>query len=176
MRTLIAACLCAVLSACGQASRGEAEASVPATLTGEFRAASETARNMTGNLSLERAGLIFDKGVVLYTRTLAPRSAGARISRDGDSYAALLVSSADVPIELRRVTEQTLTGGAEGLCGDEQPSYVAIANEHRSAHLVVIVFTGSEPPGPQATESRLCGTFKYAAPQGARTREGVVLR
>jgi hypothetical protein len=176
MRILLAAILSAALAACGQAPEGEAQASVPDVLTGEYRAASDTARDLTGNLSLERGGLIFDKGIVLYTRALAPRPALERIARDGDSYAAVLVSSGEVPIELRRVTEQTLTGGAAGLCGQEQPTYIAIANEERSAYLILLVFSGQEPPGPQATQSSLCARFKYAAPDGARTREGVVLR
>jgi hypothetical protein len=175
MRTLIAAALCAALAACDQGAQGEAEASVPDTIVGEFRAASETAREVTGNLSIERAGLIFDRGVVLYTRSLQPRSAAERIARDGDSYAAVLVSSGDLPIELRRITEQTLTGGAPGLCGNDRPTYVAIANEERSNYLIVLVFSGAEPPGPDAIESQLCARFKYAAPDGARTREGVVL-
>jgi len=176
MRLLLTTALCATLAGCGQARQGEAEASVPASIIGEFRAASQTARDVTGNVSIERAGLAFDRGVVLYTRTLNPRSASERIARDGDNYAAVLVSSADEPIELRRVTEQTLTQGAEGLCGAERPTYVAIANEERSAYLTLLVFAGAEPPGPTATDSRLCARFKYAAPDGARTREGVVLR
>ena len=175
MRTILAVLLCAALGACGQAARVDAEASVPTTITGEFRAASDTARQVTGNLSIERAGLLFDNGVVLYTRTLDPRRARERIARDGDSYAAVLVSSADTVIELRRVIEQTLTGGAVSLCGEDEPGYVAIANESRSAYVMVLVFAGDEPPGPEATQSRLCGSFKYAAPDGARTREGVVL-
>lgn len=175
MRTLVAAALCAALAACDDGAQGAAEASVPVGVIGEFRAASETARQGTGNLSLERGGLIFDRGVVLYTRSLNPRAAHERIARDGDSYAAVLVSSGELPIELRRVTEQTLTGGATGLCGDARPTYVAIANEERSSYLIVLVFSGDEPPGPDATESQLCARFKYAAPDGARTREGVVL-
>jgi hypothetical protein len=175
MRILIAAALCAALAACDQGAQGEAEASVPDTIVGEFRAASETAREATGNVSIERGGLIFDRGVVLYTRALNPRAAHERIARDGDSYAAVLVSSGELPIELRRITEQTLTGGAQGLCGDDRPTYVAIANEERSSYLIVLVFSGDEPPGPDATESQLCARFKYAAPDGARTREGVVL-
>ena len=175
MRILTAAVLCAALAACDQGAQGEAEASVPDMIVGEFRASSDTAREATGNLSIERAGLIFDRGVVLYTRTLNPRAAHERIARDGDSYAAVLVSSGELPIELRHVTEQTLTGGAEGLCGPDRPTYVAIANEERSSYLIVLVFSGEEPPGPNATASQLCARFKYAAPDGARTREGVVL-
>jgi hypothetical protein len=162
MRILLAALCCAAVASCGQVSQGEAQASVPEVLTGQYRAASDTARAITGNVSLERGGLIFDRGVVLYTRALLPRTAHERVARDGDSYAAILVSSGDQAIDLRRVTEQTLTGNAESLCGDDEPGYVAIA--------------GDEAPGPQATQSRLCAAFRYAAPDGARTREGVVLR
>jgi hypothetical protein len=175
MRILLAAALCALSAACTRASEGEAAASVPAALTGEFRAASDSARNLTGNLSLERGGLIFDKGVVLYTRALMARQASERIARDGDSYAAILVSPADLAIDLRRVTEQTLTGAAASLCGEDAPAYVAIASEEHATSIRVLVFAGAEPPGPIATRSRLCGAFAYETPDGARTRQGVVL-
>lgn len=175
MRFLIVAALCATQAACGQAAQGEAQASVPDVLTGEYRAASDTARDRTGNLSLERGGLIFDKGVVLYTRALLPRAASERIARDGDSYAAVLVSGGDLTIDLRRVTEQTLTSGAASLCGDDEPGYVAIAPEDRATSITVLVFAGEEAPGPNATDSRVCAAFRYAAPDGARTRQGVVL-
>jgi hypothetical protein len=175
MRLLIVAALCAAQAACGQVSQGEAQASVPDVLTGEYRAASDTAREITGNLSLERGGLIFDKGVILYTRALLPRVATERIARDGDSYAAVLVSAGDLTIDLRRVTEQTLSSGARSLCGEDEPGYVAIAPEERGTSITVLVFAGEEPPGPNATQSRLCAAFRYAAPDGARTRQGVVL-
>lgn len=148
---------------------------MPDVLTGQYRAASETAREVTGNLSLERGGLIFDRGVVLYTRALMPRQAFERVSRDGDSYAAILVSPGDLVIDLRRVTEQTVADGARSLCGDDEPSYVAIAAEESATSVTVLVFAGDEPPGPTATESRYCGAYAYAAPDGVRTREGVVL-
>jgi hypothetical protein len=175
MRVFLAALLCAALASCDPPAQDQAEASVPDVLTGEYRAASDTARTLTGNLSLERGGLIFGKGVVLYTRALLPRSASERVARDGDSYAAILVSPADLTIELRRVTEQTLSAGAEGLCGEDEPEYVAIAPDERATALTVLVFTGDQAPGPTASRSRLCGAFRYAAPNGARTREGVVL-
>lgn len=176
MRILLAAILCAATAACGRPSEGEASAAVPDVLTGRYRAASDSARTLTGNLSLERGGLIFDKGVVLYTRPLMPRQASERVSRDGDSYAAILVSPADIPIEFRRVTEQTLANGAQGLCGDDEPGYVAIARQERATGVTLLVFAGDEPPGPTAASARLCGAFAYAVPEGARTRIGVVLR
>lgn len=176
MRIILAVVLCAVLAGCGPSSGSEASASAPEVLTGQYRAQSETARALTGNLSLERGGLIFDKGIVLYTRSLLPRQASERISRDGDSYAAILVSPADVTLEFRRVTEQTLSGGAVSLCGEEEPGYVAIARQDRATGVTILVFAGDEPPGPDAASTRLCGAFAYAAPEGARTRIGVVLR
>jgi hypothetical protein len=175
MRTLLAAIFCAALAACGQQSNGDANVAAPAALTGEFRAVSDAARTMTGDLSVERAGLIFDRGVVLYTRTLERGRAGDSIARDGESYAALLVGAVETPIELRRVVEQSLTGGAQSLCGAERPDYVALAADEQAGAVTVFVFAGGEPPGPVATDSRLCGRFKYAGPAGVRTRQGVVL-
>jgi hypothetical protein len=39
----------------------------------------------------------------------------------------------------------------------------------------MLVFSGDEPPGPEATHSWVCASFRYEAPEGARTREGIVL-
>lgn len=156
MRTLLLAVLCAALAACGQAPAGEASAAPPTGLTGEFSAASDAARTVTGDLSVERAGLIFDRGVVLYTRTLEPRRGGA-----------------EAEVELRRVVEQSLTGGAQSLCGAERPSFVALAAEAHASAVTLSVFAGDEPPG--AMSSRLCGRFRYAASAGGRPRQGVVL-
>jgi hypothetical protein len=63
-----------------------------------------------------------------------------------------------------------------GLCGGERPQYVALAYEARATSVKLLVFAGDEPPGPEATRSRICASFAYAAPSGARTRQGVVLR
>lgn len=177
MRRLAALVFAAALAACsGEASapQGEAQAAEPVALTGEYRASSDTARVVTGDISIERGGLIFDKGVVLYTRALNPRRGYDRIARDGDSYAAVAVGAADLNVELRRVTEQRISEG-QGLCGDDTPGYVALAYEARATQVTLLVFAGDEPPGPDATQSRLCATYAYVAPSGARTRQGVVL-
>jgi len=176
MRIAVMAILLALAASCAPAPAGEAAASETSSLEGVYRAASESARTATGTLSIERGGLMFDKGVILYTRTLEPRRAYDRVARDGDSYAAIVVGAGDALVELRRVTEQTLSQGASSLCGAEEPGYAALVYEQRATAVTVLVFTGEEPPGPEATESRLCGTFAYHAPDGARTSEGVVLR
>ena len=73
------------------------------------------------------------------------------------------------------MTEQVVPEGAVGLCGAEQPQYVALAHDERATTVTLLVFAGDEPPGPDALGSRVCARFGYAAPDGARTREGVVL-
>ncbi len=65
--------------------------------------------------------------------------------------------------------------GVVGLCGATRPHYIALAYAPRATSVTMIVFSGDEPPGPDATQSRICATFAYVAPDGARTREGVVL-
>ena len=45
----------------------------------------------------------------------------------------------------------------------------------KAQNVSLLVFSGDEPPGPEALHSRVCARFGYAAPDGARTREGVVL-
>lgn len=166
--------LVAALTACGEARNadGQAEAAVPAPVLGQFKAASETARAITGDVGVERAGLIFSSGAALYTRTLEPRRGVDLTTRNGDSYAALAVGASDLHVELRRVIDVT---EADALCGDDAPSYVALVYEDRPSSFTLLVFAGDDPPGPQATQSRLCASYAYTAPHGARTREGVVL-
>jgi hypothetical protein len=177
MRALIAAAMFA-LAACGETPTpaAEAEASEPAALIGRYLAASDTARSITSGVDIQRGGLVFDSGQVLYTRLLEPRRGGDLISRGGDSYAAAALGPGDLVIELRRVTEQTVPGGRVGLCGAARPQYVALAYEERPTSVTLLVFSGEEPPSPDATRSRLCASFVYDAPDGARTRQGVVLR
>jgi len=174
MRPLLLSLALGLLAACGDAGGNDA-VSGPPTLIGSYVAASSTAREATGAVSVERGGLIFEKGVVLYTRTLNPRSGMERIARDGDSYAAIAVAPADLTIELRRVTEQVLSGGGRGLCGEAEPGYVALAYGERATTVTLLVFAGNEPPGPTATQSQLCATLAYTLPGGARTSQGVVL-
>ncbi|MGE0741378.1 MAG: hypothetical protein AB7O98_08555 [Hyphomonadaceae bacterium] len=148
----------------------------PTALMGAYHASSDLARDVTGNVAIERGGLMFDSGAVLYTRVLEPRRGGDRVAQGGESYATLARGGPDLIVELRRVTEQSLRRGAPGLCGEEAPSYVALAYVERATDITLLVFTGAQPPGPQAIDSRLCATLAYAAPDGARTRQGIVLQ
>jgi hypothetical protein len=170
--------LSAALAACGEAPAPPASAhsEEPAAIMGRYLAASNTAHTITGGVDIERGGLAFESGVILYTRVLNPRRGGDLIARNGDSYAAAALGPGDLIIELRRITEQTVPEGGVGLCGGERPQYLALAYEERATSITLLVFAGDEPPGPEATQSRLCASFAFVAPDGARTRQGVVLR
>lgn len=169
--------LIVMVAACDGPRAGHLASSPPDVLMGQYKAASDSARQVTGDVSIERGGLVFAKGVVLYTRTLDPRRGGDLIARDGDSYAAAALGPSDLTVELRRVVEQTVEHGARGLCGEERLQYVALAYDpDRAAEVTLLAFAGEEPPGPSATQSRVCAAFAFAAPEGARTRQGVVLR
>lgn len=177
MRFIIAAGLSAALAACGEmpAPPAEAGSTEPPALMGRYLAASNTARAITGDVDIEHGGLAFASGVIVYTRVLSPRRGGDLVSRHGDSFAAAVLGPADLVIELRRVTEQTVPDGRVGLCGAERPQYVALAYEPRATSVTLLVFAGEEPPGPEATRSHVCASFAFVAPDGARTRQGVVL-
>jgi hypothetical protein len=176
MRVLLVLVLLTALAACGaRASRGEAEAAEPAALTGRFNAASDTARSLTGGVAIAREGMSFDRGAMLATRDIGLRHGWELIARDGDTFAAAAVGPGDLAVELRRVSSSQALRGAPTLCGARAPSYVAIAYAPQRSDVTLLVFAGDEQPGPEATRSIFCGAFGYAAPTGARTREGVVL-
>lgn len=182
MRFTLAALLMAALAACGEtasstsaATPGPEHEGRPSALAGDYKPMSNTARAITGAIVIQRGGISFANGVILYTRTLNPRRGGDLIAKNGDSYAAAVVGPGSLQVELRRVTEQVVPDGVIGLCGAERPQYVALAYDDRETTVTMLVFAGEEPPGPQAMDSRVCARFGYAAPDGARTREGVVL-
>lgn len=163
-----------MLGACSETPAPAVEVDAPA-LSGDYKPSSNTARAITGAMVIQRGGVAFANGVILYTRTLNPRSGGDLIAKNGDSYAAAVVGPGSLSVELRRVTEQVVPSGAVGLCGAEAPQYIALTYDERATMVTMLVFSGEEPPGPEAEGSRVCARFGYEAPDGARTREGVVL-
>ncbi|MBL8536345.1 MAG: hypothetical protein JNM59_02955 [Hyphomonadaceae bacterium] len=90
MRLAAALVLLSLFAACGQSAleRAPAPPSAPPGPVGDFKAQSSTARGITGDVSIETAGLRFANGVILYTRTLNPRSGGDLIAKSGATYAA----------------------------------------------------------------------------------------
>ncbi len=181
MRLALVSALLLALAACTQAVAPDsdvaatAEAERHAVLSGDYKPSSNTARAITGAMVVQRAGISFANGVVLYTRVLNPRRGGDLIAKNGDSFAAAVLGPGTLNVELRRVTEQVVPDGVVGLCGAERPQYIALTFDERATTVSMLVFAGDEPPGPDALDSRVCARFGYAAPDGVRTREGVAL-
>ena len=173
MRALALSLLLLVAACGGATDSGQAHAA-ERSLSGQYRPISTIARAATGELSIQRGGLIFENGVVLYTRTLEPRVATERTSRDGMTYLALVSGSAENSVELRRITEAVTAQDSEPICAGDRPSYAALVFDRRGEHLTLLVFTGDEPPGPDATQTTLCATLRYASFNLAP--HGVVLR
>jgi hypothetical protein len=174
-RVLIGLALLA--SACGEMrSRAPDHAATPAPDALAFTAASETARSFTGDLIVERGALSFSKGARLTTHTVAARGSNELIARGGESFATVALSSGGLQVETRAITAQRLLQGAPSLCpGDWPPSYAALVYGRRDARVTLILFQGVDEPGPDARDSRVCATYAYNAPAGARTGQGVVL-
>jgi hypothetical protein len=161
-----------MLGACGEAPASRTDAVRPLV----FNATSETARNFTGDVTLDGARLAFAKGATLATRPLARREPGEPIAEGGPSFATAALGPPDVIVEVRSVTGQSLGQGAPSLCpAGGAPTYVALVYSQRSTRVTLMVFNGSEPPGQSATKSWLCATYAYMAPDGVRTRQGVLL-
>ncbi|HRO02742.1 MAG TPA: hypothetical protein PLS69_03980, partial [Terricaulis sp.] len=147
-----------------------AEAPEPASLAGRYKPASETALN-AGAIDVQRAGLSFANGAALFTRTLEPRRAVDLTARDGQSYAALIAGAGDLEVELRRVIDST---APDRICA-ERPTYAALIYGERATGFTLLVFSGAEAPGPNASDTALCASYRYSALHGARTQVGVVL-
>jgi len=163
--------LVAALTACGEArNQGDALAAEPARLAGRFKPISASAYS-AGEVGVERAGLAFASGAALFTRTLEPRRALDLTARGGQSYAALIAGAGDLNVELRRVIDAT---SPDLLCA-ERPTYVALIYGERAMSLTMLVFSGAEAPGPSASDTALCASYRYSALHGARTQVGVVL-
>lgn len=178
MRYAAVSLLFLALGACSQAA-SEPDIVPPeparAVLSGDYKAASNTARTITGAMAVQRGGISFASGVVLYTRVLSPRRGADLMAKNGDTYAGAVVGPASLNVELRRVTEQVTPDGVVGLCGAEAPQYIALTYDDRATVVTVLVFSGPEPPSADALHSRVCARFGYTAPDGARTSQGVVL-
>ncbi|MFT3726610.1 MAG: hypothetical protein QM759_02145 [Terricaulis sp.] len=170
--------LALLLSACGDVRSVSTHQSVAASAEHAlaFKAASETARTFTGDLAIEPDALRFAKGAALATRTLSSRAADQLAARGGDSFATIAVSSGDLQVEVRAIVSQRLSQGAPSLCqNDWMPSYAALVYGQHDMRVTVILFSGVDEPGPNATHTRVCATYAYTAPDGARTRQGVLL-
>jgi hypothetical protein len=168
--------LALALAACGEMRAPAPREQAAASRALVFNATSETARSFTGDVTVEGPRLRFAKGATLVTRPLARREAAEPIAQGGPSFAAAALGPPDIVVEVRGVTAQSLAQGAPSLCpSGGSPTYVALIYGQRSTRVTLMVFNGAEAPGQSASKSWLCATYVYTAPDGVRTRQGVLL-
>lgn len=168
--------LALTVAACGEMRPQAAREQHGASRALMFNAASETARSFTGDMTMDGLTLRFGKGAVLVTQPMPRREPVEPIVRGGPSFAAAALGPPDSVVEVRRIVAESLAQGAPSLCGNgETPSYVALVYGQRSTRVTLMLFSGADAPGSDASKSWLCATYAYTAPDGVRTRQGVLL-
>lgn len=147
----------------------------PAVARSEWRAASDTARAVTGNLrvSLEsvRGGPVifaFATGVTVRAQPIAVVAADNRSGVGGQSYAAVLAGDPRVDANLYRVESETVSASAShgGLCGAERTRHLAVSEfVDNSGRWVfkIAAFRGDRAPGASGQDPGLCNAFAYQA-------------
>lgn len=170
MRLMLLVACAGLLLGCGEV-RSEGS-----SLSGRFVAASDSAHALTGNVVIVGGVINFATGEAVRTNFLARRRGGDLMAATGASFAGAALAASDAPVELLRVAGQEGAADAPSVCGGDAMAYVALVRDSRTAGVTLLAFAGEEPPGPRAKQSRLCGAYRYVAPDGARTRQGVLLQ
>jgi hypothetical protein len=145
----------------------------PAVARQQWRAGSDSARTVTGNLRvslLERRGgavvYAFATGVTVRAQPYAQVDSDSRSGVGGQSYAAVLGGDPRVSAYLYRVQDENVTSSAQGgLCGQERTRYLAVSEfVDGSGRWVfkVAAFKGDGQPAP-GENPEVCNSFAYTA-------------
>lgn len=144
----------------------------PAVARSQWRAASDTARRVSGNLrvSLEgrRGGPVifaFANGITVRAQPYNLVAADSRSGVGGQSFAAVLGGDPRVNAYLYRVLEETVTRSAgQGLCGEARTRYLAVSEfVDGSGRWVfkIAAFSGSE--ALPVVDPGLCNAYAFTA-------------
>ena len=147
----------------------------PGVARSQWRAVSDQARSVTGNLrvSLEgrRGGPVvfaFANGVTVRAQPYNVVPADSRSGSGGQSFAAVLAGDPRVDAYLYRVLAENLTPGREaqgGLCGQATTRHMAVSEfVDASGRWVfkIAAFSGEAQP-PSSADPELCAAFAYTA-------------
>jgi hypothetical protein len=146
----------------------------PAVARTQWRAASDSARRVSGNLrvSIEstRGGPVifaFASGVTVRAQPYNMVPADSRSGVGGQSFAAVLGGDPRVNAYLYRGLDETVTNSAPqgGLCGEERTRYMAVSEfVDGSGRWVfkIAAFRGGEAP-PSGEDPQLCNSYAYIA-------------
>jgi len=144
----------------------------PAVARSQWRAASDLARSVSGNLRVSLVGprggpvvFAFANGVTIQAQPYAMVPANSRSGVGGQSYAAVLGGDPRVNVWLYRVQGENVTASAAqgGLCGEERTRYLAVSEFVDSSGrwvFKIAAFRGEGQPGQDPT---LCNAYAYTA-------------
>lgn len=146
----------------------------PAVARTQWRAASDTARRVSGNLrvSIEstRGGPVifaFANGVTVRAQPYNMVPADSRSGVGGQSFAAVMGGDPRVNAFLYRVLDENVTNSAAqgGLCGEETTRYMAVSEfVDGSGRWVfkIAAFRGADAP-PSREDPQVCNSYAYIA-------------
>lgn len=145
----------------------------PAVARTQWRAVSDTARTVSGNLrvSIEstRGGPVifaFANGITVRAQPYNMVPADSRSGVGGQSFAAVLGGDPRVNVYLYRVLDENVTRSASqgGLCGEERARYMAVSEFVDGTGrwvFKVAAFRGTE--APPTNDPGLCNSYAYIA-------------
>jgi hypothetical protein len=146
----------------------------PAVARSQWRAASDTARTISGNLRVSLLGarggpvvFAFATGVTIQAQPYAEVAADSRSGVGGQSFAAVLAGDPRVNTYLYRVQHENVTNSAArgGLCGEAPTRFLAVSEFVDSSGrwvFKIAAFRGDvQPPSNQGPQ--LCNAYAYTA-------------
>lgn len=147
----------------------------PAVARSQWRAVSEEARTVTGNLRVSLEGnrgdpvvFAFANGITIRAQAYNVVQADSRSGVDGASFAAVLAGDPRVQAYLYRVLDENLIPGrraAGGLCGTSPTRHLAVSEFVDGTGrwvFKIAAFRGEAQP-PSNVDPELCGAFAYTA-------------
>jgi len=146
----------------------------PAVARQQWRAGSDTARRVTGNLRVSLEGVrgdpvifAFATGVTVRAQPYSEVNADSRSGVGGQSFAAVLAGDPRVRAYLYRVLQEDVANSAPagGLCGEARTRYMAVSEFVDSSGrwvFKIAAFRGDDPP-PSGHDPMLCNAYAYTA-------------
>lgn len=145
----------------------------PAVARSQWRASSEQARTVTGNLRVSLDGrrggpvvFAFANGITVRAQSYNVVPADQRSGSGGQSFAAILNGDPRVQAHLYRVqSENLIPGRSAGLCGERPTRHLAVSEFVDSSGrwvFKIAAFAGEAQP-PTSADPELCAAFAYTA-------------
>lgn len=144
----------------------------PAVARSQWRAASDTARSVSGNLRVSLVGprggpvvFAFANGITIQAQPYQVVPANSRSGVGGQSYAAVIGGDPRVSAWLFRVQAENVSSSAVqgGLCGTERTRFLAVSEFVDAAGrwvFKIAAFRGEGEPGERPT---LCNAYAFTA-------------